>query len=107
LSWIETSITLTINKVQDALEERENMGQLRTYAAQTVALGVAKYIYQVTQDIPGFWSGESPSGPYAMAVLEIFDLLGIPSGSLQRAGEYAIGELKKHHTAKLKSDPEF
>jgi hypothetical protein len=99
MDLLEEATRSTIRLTEALTREREDMGQTRTYAAKRVALEVAKYMYQVTGNIPGLWTGENPSGPYAKAVLEIFDLLGIPPGSLQRAGEYA--------TAKLKGNPEF
>jgi len=96
---LEEGLTRTLEDVEEDARARADMGQLRTYAAKQVALGVAEYMHRVNGKIPGLWTGGSPSGPYAKAVLEIFDLLDIPRGSLQRAGEYA--------TAKLRSDPEF
>jgi len=91
---LEEGLTEILEEVEDDAHERADMGQLRTYAAKEVALGVAEYMYRVNGKIPGLWTGENPSGPYAKAILEIFDILDIPPGSLQRAGEYAIAKFK-------------
>ena len=104
---IEEGLTRTLEEVEEHARDRKDMGQPRTYAAKQVAFGVARYMYQVNGKIPGLWTGDHPSGPYANAVLEIFDILKIPSRSFQRAGEYAIKKLKEDHTAKLESDAEF
>ncbi len=107
MEQLEKGLTQALEEVDEEVRDRNDMGQLRTYAAKRVALGVAQYMYQVNGKIPGLWTGDHPSGPYANAVLEIFDILKIPSRSFQRAGEYAIKKLKEDHTAKLKSNPEF
>jgi hypothetical protein len=103
---LEEGLTRTLEwDLEEDAQNREDMGQLRTYAAKQVALGVANYMYMANdKKIPGFWTGQNPSGPYPTAVLEIFDLLGIPRGSFQQAAPWAIEKLKNSHTAKLESD---
>ncbi len=90
----EEGLTLTLEQVEGVARDRNDMGQLRTYSAKMVAYSVVVYMYSVNGKIPGLRTGENPSGPYAKAVLEIFDILGIPPGSLQRAGEWAIDKLR-------------
>ena len=95
----EAGLTGTLEDVEADARDRKDMGQPRTYAAKRVAFEVARYMYTVNGKIPGFWVEANPSTPYAKAVLEIYDILGIPSGSFEKAGAWAI--------AKLKSDPSF
>ncbi len=94
IDQLEVGVTDTLKEFVNPVRYRKDMGQLRTFAAKQVALRVAEFMHTVTGNIPGFWSGESPSGPYPKAVLEIYGLLGIPPGSFQRAGEWAIAKLK-------------
>jgi len=89
----EMGLTLTLKDVEEDAHDREDMGQTRTYAAKWVALEVAKYMYEVTDKIPGYYIEENPRG-YTKAVREIFDLLDIPRGSLQQAVKWAIAKLK-------------
>jgi len=94
IDQLEVGVTDTLKEFVNPVRYRKDMGQLRTFAAKQVALRVAEFMHVVTGNIPGLWTGENPSGPYAKAVLEIYDLLGIPPGSIQRAGEWAIAKLK-------------
>ncbi|MHA1528263.1 MAG: hypothetical protein ACTSVG_04545, partial [Alphaproteobacteria bacterium] len=75
---LEKGLTITLEQQEDFARAMKDMGQLRTYSAKMVAYGVGIYMYSVTGKIPGLRTGENPSGPYAKAVLEIFDILGIP-----------------------------
>jgi hypothetical protein len=89
----EAGLTETLEDVEREIRDRKDMGQARTYAAKRVAFEVARYIYSVNGKIPGFYVEDNPRG-YAKDVLEIYDLLGIPSGSFQKAGAWAIAKLK-------------
>ena len=93
---LEEGLTLTLEQVEDVARSQKSMGQSRAYSKKMVAYSVAMYMYLVTGNIPGFWSGDNSSGPYARAVREICDILDldIPHKSLQRAGEWAINKLR-------------
>ena len=93
---LEEGLTLTLEQVEDVARGQKSMGQSRTYSKKMVAYSVATYMKLVTGNIPGFWSGNNSSGPYARAVREICDILNLDMThkSLQRAGEWAINELR-------------
>ena len=101
MDQFDVGLTKTLEDVEREIRDRKDMGQSRTYVARRVALDVAKYMYRVNGKIPGFWIEDLPSTPYAKAVLEIYDLLGIPSGSFQKAGAWAISKLKSDQSSEV------
>lgn len=63
--------------------------------ARQVALEVGAYLTDVKGEPPKLSRrGSDPTGPYARALHEILDLLGLNPGSFQRAGEWAIKQLE-------------
>jgi hypothetical protein len=93
MDQFEVGLTETLEDVEREIRDRKDMGQPRTYAAKRVAFEVARYMYSVNGKIPICYVEDNPRG-YAKDVQDIYDLLGIPSGSLQKAGAWAIAKLK-------------
>ncbi len=60
-----------------------------------IALVVALYLEDVTGDIPGLTTRPVVTGPFALALQEIFEILGLPKG-VQHPGDYAISELTSY-----------
>ena len=86
-------------KLSDQLPET---GRIPNYTARQVAYEVARYLQNVTGNIPALWTGSKPSGSFANALMKIFEILDIKSG-IQRPGEWAIGRL----TSKLSENSNF
>ncbi len=89
----EVGLTETLEDVEREIRDRKDMGQPRTYAAKRVAFEVARYVYSVNGKIPVFYVEDNPRGA-AKDVHEIYDLLGIPWGSFQKAAAWSIAKLK-------------
>ena len=110
LSAIEQLEAAIFKVIEQTIEEGDklpNTGRIPNYAARKVAFLVALYLYDTTGkaetgSIPALRTGSKPSGPFARALTEIFEILNIRSG-IQRPGEWAISEL----TSKLSENSEF
>ncbi len=89
---LEVAIVQVIEQTIDAGNQLPATGRIPNLAARNVAYLVAKYLRDVTGKTPALWTGATPSGPFEMALTEIFEILDVESG-LQRPGEWAIKEL--------------
>jgi len=98
LARLDAGIKRTIEQTIEAGEHLPATGRIPNYSARTVACRVAEYLRDATGKTPTLWKGDEPSGPFALALREIFKILDIKAG-VQRPGEYAI--------SKLSENPEF
>jgi len=69
-------------------------GRPPNWRARQVAFAVAHYLTEANGEPPALWTGQSPKGPFATALVEIFHLLGIKA-DIRRAGEWALSKLSE------------
>lgn len=67
-------------------------GRPPNWRARHVAYVIASYLMEATGRAPSLWTGQTPTGSFAMALTEIFKVLGIRS-DIRRAGEWALSKL--------------
>ena len=92
---LEMAIVQVIEQTIDAGDQLPATGRIPNLAARKVAYFVAKYLHDVTGSPPALRTGANPSGPFARALREIFEILDIEAG-IQRPGEYAISKLSEN-----------
>lgn len=91
----EVEEQLTADAISEVAEKPSgsSAGRKPNLNKRNVAVLVAQYIRAVTGNAPAFWKSDQPSGPFAKALAEIFNLLHLPSG-IDRAAEQAIEATK-------------
>jgi len=67
-------------------------GSIPRHSKRDVALVVAQFMHEVTGNIPGLTTRPVVTGPFALALQEMFEILNLPKG-VQRPGKWAISEL--------------
>ncbi len=92
LEQFETAIVSTIEQIIKEGESLKEKGRIWNHEKNAIALIVAQYLHAVTGDIPGLTIRPVVAGPFALALQDIFEILGLPK-VVQRPGEYAISEL--------------
>ncbi len=99
---LDAAIVLTLEEAIEAGEKLPATGRIPNVTARDLAYVVARYLRDVTGDIPGLTTKPVVTGPFALALQDIFEILDIKA-DIQRAGEWAISEL----TSKLSENSEF
>jgi len=102
LNRLEAVIVSLIEEAIEADAQLPKTGRIPNIHARNVAVVVAVYVEEVTGEIPGLTTSPMVTGPFALALTEIFKILGI-KGGVQRPGEWAISEL----TSKLSKNSEL
>ncbi len=95
LAKLDAAIVLTIEEAIEASAQLPKTGRIPNVVARDVAYVVARYLRDVTGDIPGLTTKPVVTGPFALALQEIFEILDIKAG-VQRPGEYAISKLSEN-----------
>jgi len=88
MAKLDAAIVQTIEEAIEASAKMSETSKNPKYARWHVAYVVARYLYDVTGDIPGLTTSPTVTGPFALALQEIFEILDLPK-SVQRPGEYA------------------
>jgi hypothetical protein len=102
MDQFEVGIVKVIEEANKEGDQLPQTGRIPSYAARDVAYEVAKYLQYVTGNIPGLTTSPKVTGPFALALQEIFDFLGLPDG-VQKPGNYAKLKL----TSELSENPEL
>ena len=97
LSYFE-QLESAVAKVEGIAENERKRPPVRgprKIRERSIAHCVAYYVKRCTGALPKLSRrGSEPTGPYGRALCEIFVLFGLSPGSFQRAGEWAINNLK-------------
>ncbi len=89
---LEAGIVQVIEQTIKAGDQLPPTGRIPNYEKNEVALYVADYLYEVTEKIPGLTTKPIVTGPFALALQEIFKILGLPAG-VKQPGKWAISKL--------------
>lgn len=80
LRQLEAAIVPVIERVIKADARMKETGRIPRYVKPNIAYIVARYLYDVTEEIPGLTTSPKVTGPFGLALQEIFDLLSLPKG---------------------------
>ncbi len=100
MELLEAAIVSVIERAIQASSQLPETGRPPNRAKQEVASIVGKYLHDVTgslpllvpDDTPEPWRAAESREPFAVALVEVFEILGFKPG-IQRAGEYATSKL--------------
>jgi len=92
MTKLQDAIHPTIVRAILAGTRVKKTGSIPRHSKRDVALVVAQFMHEVTGNIPGLTTRPVVTGPFALALQEMFEILNLPKG-VQRPGKWAISEL--------------